>query len=118
MVCSGGKFLSDFISQCKHCLVCHYFLAQQGKHKAERARMKVSESFQKMAHAQRQEAAQARKEEKRKAEKERLLNEEDPEKARKLEVGINFREQHFESLISLACLRWILFHRNVLTLFV
>lgn len=49
--------------------------------------MKVSESFQKMAHAQRQEAAQLRKEEKRKAEKERLMNEEDPEKARKLEVG-------------------------------
>ncbi|KAJ8024774.1 Coiled-coil domain-containing protein 47 [Holothuria leucospilota] len=65
--------------------VKRFKLSKDGKHKAERARMKVSESFQKMAHAQRQEAAQARKEEKRKAEKERLLNEEDPEKARKLE---------------------------------
>lgn len=43
----------------------------------------------KQAHTQRQEAAQLRREEKRRAEKERILNEEDPEKARKLEVLIS-----------------------------
>ena len=39
-----------------------------------------------MAHMQRQEAAQLRKEEKRRMEKDRIMNEEDPDKARRLEV--------------------------------
>lgn len=58
----------------------------QAKLKADKNRRKAGESLQKMVHSQRQEAAQQRREDKRRAEKERLLNEEDPEKARKLEV--------------------------------
>ena len=67
--------------------MCLFFVLQ-GKIKADKARAKVSESYMKLAHAQRQEAAQARREEKRRADKERLMNEEDPDKARKLEVNI------------------------------
>lgn len=40
----------------------------------------------KLTHVQRQEAAQSRREEKKRAEKERIMNEEDPEKQRRLEV--------------------------------
>ena len=58
----------------------------QGKMKAEKKRHKAEEQLLKATHAQRQEAAQARREEKKRAEKERLMNEEDPDKARKLEV--------------------------------
>jgi hypothetical protein len=58
----------------------------QGKQKAEKNRQKAEEVFLKSAHAQRQEAAQLRREEKRRAEKERIMNEEDPDKARKWEV--------------------------------
>ncbi|XP_038044628.1 coiled-coil domain-containing protein 47-like [Patiria miniata] len=65
--------------------VKRYKLSREAKLKADKARAKVSESFVKLAHAQRQEAAQQRREEKRRVEKDRLLNEEDPEKARKLE---------------------------------
>ncbi|XP_071802914.1 PAT complex subunit CCDC47-like [Asterias amurensis] len=65
--------------------VKRYKLSREAKLKADKARAKVSESFVKLAHAQRQEAAQLRREEKRRVEKDRLLNEEDPEKARKLE---------------------------------
>lgn len=42
----------------------------------------------KAAHTQRTEAAQARKEEKRRAEKDRIMNEDDPDKQRRLEVGM------------------------------
>ena len=56
--------------------------------KAEKNRQKAEEVFLKNAHAQRQEAAQLRREEKRRQEKEKMLNEEDPDKARKLEVNI------------------------------
>ena len=44
------------------------------------------ETLQKAAHSQRTEAAQTRREEKRRAEKERMMNEDDPDKQRKLEV--------------------------------
>jgi len=44
------------------------------------------ETLQKAAHSQRTEAAQNRREEKRRAEKERMMNEDDPDKQRKLEV--------------------------------
>ena len=54
--------------------------------KAERSRQKTVESLQKAAHSQRTEAAQNRREEKRRAEKERMMNEDDPDKQRKLEV--------------------------------
>jgi len=58
----------------------------QAKLKAERSRQKTVETLQKAAHSQRTEAAQNRREEKRRAEKERMMNEDDPEKQRKLEV--------------------------------
>ncbi|KAK3109192.1 hypothetical protein FSP39_025062 [Pinctada imbricata] len=60
-------------------------LSKEARNKAEKNRQKAEEEYERMTHAQRQEAAQARREEKRRAEKERLLNEEDPDKARKLE---------------------------------
>lgn len=58
----------------------------KAKQKAEKNRQKAEEEYERLTHSQRQEAAQLRREEKRRAEKERLLNEEDPDKARKLEV--------------------------------
>ncbi|CAM9200010.1 unnamed protein product, partial [Lampetra planeri] len=47
---------------------------------------RVEENFLKQTHAQRQEAAQTRREEKKRAEKERIMNEEDPERQRRLEL--------------------------------
>jgi len=57
--------------------------------KAERSRQKTVETLQKAAHSQRTEAAQSRREEKRRAEKEKMMNEDDPDKQRKLEVWIS-----------------------------
>lgn len=61
-------------------------LCVQGKQKADRNRARVEENFLKQTHAQRQEAAQTRREEKKRAEKERIMNEEDPERQRRMEV--------------------------------
>lgn len=61
-------------------------LSKEAKMKADKNRARVEERFLKAAHAQRQEAAQARRDERRRAEKERIMNEGDPEKQRKLEV--------------------------------
>lgn len=58
----------------------------KGKQKADKNRARVEENFLKLTHVQRQEAAQTRREEKKRAEKERIMNEEDPEKQRRLEV--------------------------------
>lgn len=55
--------------------------------KADKKRQKMQEVFEKATHQQRQEQAQQRREEKRRVEKERLMAEEDPDKARKLEVN-------------------------------
>ena len=60
----------------------------QGKLKADRNRARVEENFLKQTHAQRQEAAQTRREEKKRAEKERIMNEEDPDRQRRLEVWL------------------------------
>ncbi|XP_052803160.1 PAT complex subunit CCDC47-like [Mya arenaria] len=60
-------------------------LSKEARTKAERNRQKAEEAFLKLAHSQRQEAAQQRREEKRRQEKERIMNEEDPDRARKLE---------------------------------
>ncbi|KAJ0058517.1 hypothetical protein NL108_016388, partial [Boleophthalmus pectinirostris] len=60
-------------------------LNREGKQKADRNRARVEENFLKQTHAQRQEAAQSRREEKKRAEKERIMNEEDPERQRRLE---------------------------------
>jgi len=54
--------------------------------KSDKNRARVGDSYNKLAHQQRTELAQQRKEEKLKAETERYMNEEDPAKARKLEV--------------------------------
>ncbi|XP_053374444.1 PAT complex subunit CCDC47-like [Mercenaria mercenaria] len=69
--------------------VARISLSKEGKQKAEKNRQKAEEVFLKSAHAQRQEAAQLRREEKRRAEKERIMNEEDPDKARKWEERQN-----------------------------
>ncbi|CAG07227.1 unnamed protein product, partial [Tetraodon nigroviridis] len=61
-------------------------LNREGKQKADRNRARVEENFLKQTHAQRQEAAQTRREEKKRAEKERIMNEEDPERQRRMEV--------------------------------
>ncbi|XP_069761265.1 PAT complex subunit CCDC47 isoform X3 [Narcine bancroftii] len=70
-----------------------YRLNREGKQKADKNRARVEENFLKMTHAQRQEAAQIRREEKKRAEKERIMNEEDPEKQRRLEEAALRREQ-------------------------
>lgn len=62
------------------------FVCVKGKQKADKNRARVEENFLKLTHVQRQEAAQSRREEKKRAEKERIMNEEDPEKQRRLEV--------------------------------
>ena len=63
-----------------------FFLRLQARVKADKNRQKAAELFIKAAHTQRQEQAQQRREERRKADKEKLMAEEDPERARKLEV--------------------------------
>uniref|UniRef100_A0A3Q3XGW9 PAT complex subunit CCDC47 n=1 Tax=Mola mola TaxID=94237 RepID=A0A3Q3XGW9_MOLML len=68
-------------------------LNREGKQKADRNRARVEENFLKQTHAQRQEAPQPRREEKKRAEKERIMNEEDPERQRRLEEAAQRREQ-------------------------
>lgn len=68
-------------------------LNREGKQKADRNRARVEENFLKQTHAQRQEAAQTRREEKKRAEKERIMNEEDPDRQRRLEEAAQRREQ-------------------------
>ncbi|XP_078573538.1 PAT complex subunit CCDC47-like isoform X5 [Branchiostoma floridae x Branchiostoma japonicum] len=65
--------------------VSRFRLSKEAKTKADKTRLKVEESFLKMTHAQRQEAAQARREERRRAEKDRMMAEEDPDRQRKME---------------------------------
>ncbi|KAA3675982.1 uncharacterized protein DEA37_0008515, partial [Paragonimus westermani] len=62
------------------------------KAKSDRNRQRARDSRLKAVHSQRQEAAQSRREERVRANKERIMAEEDPEKARKLEE----REQRKE----------------------
>lgn len=62
----------------------------QAKVRSEKARAKVYENALKSVHQQRQEAAQNRRDEQRRAAKERIMAEEDPEKARRLEVGVAY----------------------------
>lgn len=73
-------------------LVFHYMekvrrfrLSREGKAKADKNRQLAAESFLKSTHLQRQEAAQLKREEKVKERKERLMNEEDPDKQKRLE---------------------------------
>lgn len=67
-------------------------LSKESKAKADKNRQKIEMAFLKMTHSQRQEAAQQKKEEKEKAMKERIMNEEDPDKQRKLEELQHRRE--------------------------
>ncbi|KAL6727547.1 hypothetical protein Aduo_009416 [Ancylostoma duodenale] len=60
-------------------------LSKEAKQKADKRRREVEEAFIKTTHQLRQEAAQARREEKTRERKQRLLEEEDPEKQRRLE---------------------------------
>ncbi|XP_064389373.1 PAT complex subunit CCDC47-like isoform X2 [Halichondria panicea] len=64
-------------------------LSKEGRSKANRNRSKVSASLEKLAHSQRQEAAQHRREDKAKAAKEKMLAETDPDKQRKMEEREN-----------------------------
>uniref|UniRef100_A0A0R3RU90 PAT complex subunit CCDC47 n=1 Tax=Elaeophora elaphi TaxID=1147741 RepID=A0A0R3RU90_9BILA len=70
-----------------HCFekIRRYRLSKEGKLKADKKRQSVQEAFLKTTHQARQEAAQARREEKTRERKQRLLEEEDPEKQRRLE---------------------------------
>lgn len=77
---------------CPACVLTAFaFYCEKGKQKADKNRARVEENFLKLTHVQRQEAAQSRREEKKRAEKERIMNEEDPEKQRRLEVRCIFR---------------------------
>lgn len=67
-------------------------LGKESKAKSERNRQRSYEAKMKALHSQRQEAAQSRREERVRANKERIMAEEDPDKARKLEE----REQRKE----------------------
>jgi hypothetical protein len=60
-------------------------LSKEAKGKALKKRKAVAEQFMKLSHKQRQEAAMLRKEEKIRAAKEKIMNEEDPEKQKRLE---------------------------------
>ncbi|PIO62812.1 hypothetical protein TELCIR_15615 [Teladorsagia circumcincta] len=60
-------------------------MSKEAKQKADKRRREVEEAFIKTTHQLRQEAAQARREEKTRERKQRLLEEEDPEKQRRLE---------------------------------
>ncbi|KAF7261622.1 hypothetical protein EG68_00992 [Paragonimus skrjabini miyazakii] len=72
--------------------VCRLRLSKEAKAKSDRNRQRARDSRLKAVHSQRQEAAQSRREERVRANKERIMAEEDPEKARKLEE----REQRKE----------------------
>lgn len=60
-------------------------LSKEAKAKAVKKRKAIAEQFMKLSHKQRQEAVMLRKEEKRRADKDRIMNEEDPEKQKRLE---------------------------------
>lgn len=67
-------------------------MSKEAKAKADKNRQKVEQAFLKLTHARRQEEAQLKREEKEKARKERIMNEEDPDKQRRLEDKQNKRE--------------------------
>ncbi|KAF8357635.1 ccdc-47 [Pristionchus pacificus] len=61
-------------------------LSREAKQKGDKRRQTAQELFQKSNHQARQEAAQARREEKTRERKQKLLEEEDPDKQRRLEL--------------------------------
>lgn len=70
-----------------HCIdrVRRFKHGKEGKAKADKKRRELEENLLKQTHAQRQEAAQQRREDKIRAEKERIMQEDDPDRQRKLE---------------------------------
>ena len=68
-------------------------LSKEAKGKAIKRRKEITELNMKAVNKQRQEALQQKKEEKRRAEKERILNETDPDKQKKLEEKEAKREK-------------------------
>ncbi|KAI6171349.1 Coiled-coil domain-containing protein 47 [Aphelenchoides bicaudatus] len=73
-----------------------YKLSREGKQKADKNRRQMEESFLKNTHQQRQEAAQARREEKTRERKAKILEEEDPDKQRKLQKIEAKKESKFK----------------------
>ena len=67
-------------------IICAYLTVFQARSKSDKNRQRILDNYNKLAHQQRTELAQQRKEERLKAETERYMNEEDPVKARKMEV--------------------------------
>jgi len=67
-------------------------LSKEARVKADKNRQKAAEAFIKAAHTQRQELAQQRREDKKRVEKEKLMAEEDPDRARKMEDQLTRRE--------------------------
>uniref|UniRef100_A0A915P3A5 PAT complex subunit CCDC47 n=1 Tax=Meloidogyne floridensis TaxID=298350 RepID=A0A915P3A5_9BILA len=65
--------------------VKNYRLSKEGKIRADRKRQNAQENFLKMTHQQRQEAAQIRREEKTRERKQKVMEEEDPDRQRRLE---------------------------------
>uniref|UniRef100_A0A914HBG8 PAT complex subunit CCDC47 n=1 Tax=Globodera rostochiensis TaxID=31243 RepID=A0A914HBG8_GLORO len=65
--------------------VRRYRLSREGKAKADKKRQNVQENFLKVTHQQRQEAAQTRREEKTRERKQRVMEEEDPDRQKRLE---------------------------------
>ncbi|XP_068716118.1 PAT complex subunit CCDC47-like [Montipora foliosa] len=65
--------------------VRRFKLGKEAKAKAEKNRRELEENLLKQSHAQRQEAAQQRREDKIRAEKERIMQEDDPDRQRRLE---------------------------------
>ncbi|RMX47287.1 hypothetical protein pdam_00012671 [Pocillopora damicornis] len=70
-----------------HCIdrVRRFKLGKEAKAKADKNRRELEENLLKQSHAQRQEAAQQRREDKVRAEKERIMQEDDPDRQRRLE---------------------------------
>ena len=86
-MCSGMLFILCVPVCCLYYVYRYVVICiLQGKSKSDKNRQRVQESYHKLAHQQRTELAQQRREDKLKAETEKYMNEEDPVKARKLEV--------------------------------
>jgi hypothetical protein len=85
-----------------HCVdkARRFRLSREAKTKTERNRQTAQESFLKTTHAQRAEAAAARREEKIRERKQRVMEEEDPEKQRRLEVRLCVMHAHSLCLLA------------------
>jgi len=73
-----------------HCIdrVKSFKLSKETRARVDKKRREAEESFLKLSHNQRQEAAMIRREEKMRAEKEKMMQEEDPDRQRRLEEKV------------------------------